>query len=82
MHKQVPETNEIGWDPKRGTLIREGVEGILNPNDKNALEAALQIRERHGGLITAISMGPPQADDALRESLGMGSHGRYHLPLT
>ena len=70
--KQVPETTDIGWDPKTGTLIREGVGGILNPNDKNALEAALQLREQHGGLITALSMGPPQAEDALREALSMG----------
>ncbi len=70
--KQVPETNEIGWDPKTGTLIRESTGGILNPNDKNALEAALQLREEHGGLITALSMGPPQAEDALREALSMG----------
>jgi electron transfer flavoprotein beta subunit len=71
--KQVPETNDIGWDPKTGTLIRESTGGILNPNDKNAIEAALQLREKHGGLITAISMGPPQAEDALREALGMGA---------
>lgn len=71
--KQVPETNDIGWDPNTGTLIRESAGGILNPNDKNALEAALQLRERHGGLITAISMGPSQAEDALRETLGMGA---------
>lgn len=70
--KQVPETNDIGWDPKTGTLIREGAGGILNRNDKNALEAALQLREQHGGLITALSMGPAQADEALREALSMG----------
>ena len=70
--KQVPETTEIGWNPETGTLIREGMGGILNPNDKNALEAALQLREEHGGLITALSMGPPQAEEALREALSMG----------
>jgi len=68
----VPETSDIGWDSTTGSLIREGVEGILNPNDKNALEAALQIREQHGGAITALSMGPRQAEDALREALSMG----------
>jgi len=68
----VPETSDIGWDSKTGTLIREGVEVILNPNDKNALEAALQIKEQHGGAITAISMGPRQTEDALREALSMG----------
>ena len=71
--KQVPETSDIGWDSATGSLIREGVEGILNPNDKNALEAALQIREQHGGVITALSMGPRQAEEALREALSMGT---------
>lgn len=70
--KQVPETTDIGWDPKTGTLMREGAGGILNPNDKNALEAALQLKEKHGGTVTALSMGPPQAEDALREALSMG----------
>jgi electron transfer flavoprotein beta subunit len=70
--KQVPETSEVGWDPKTGTLLREGVGGILNHNDKHAIEAALQMREAHGGLITALSMGPPQAEEALREAMSMG----------
>ena len=70
--KQVPETNEIGWDTEKGTLMRESVGGILNLNDKNALEAALQLREKYSGSITALSMGPPQAEDVLREALSMG----------
>ena len=70
--KQVPETTDIGWDPQTGTLIRDGVDGILNANDKHALEEALLLKERHGGTITALSMGPPQAEDALREALSMG----------
>ena len=70
--KQVPESTDIRWDPETGTLIREGTSGILNPNDKNALEAAIQLKERHDGIITAISMGPSQAEDALREALSMG----------
>ncbi|MFH1350854.1 MAG: electron transfer flavoprotein subunit beta/FixA family protein [Pseudomonadota bacterium] len=70
--KQVPETTDVGWDPTKGTLIREGVPGILNPNDKNAIEAALQIKERYGGLVTAVSMGPPRTEEALREALSMG----------
>lgn len=70
--KQVPETTDIGWDAKTGTLIREGAGCILNPNDKNALEAALRLKEKHEGSITALSMGPPQAEDALREALSMG----------
>ena len=70
--KQVPETTDIGWNPSTGTLIREGAPGILNRNDKNALEAALQLREEHGGCITALSMGPSQAEETLREALSMG----------
>lgn len=71
--KQVPNTNEVKIDPKTGTLIREGVPSIINPDDKNALEEALQIKEKMGGTVTVISMGPPQADFALREALAMGA---------
>lgn len=70
--KQVPESADVSWDPDTGTLRREGVPGVVNPTDKNALEAALQLRERHGGVITGLSMGPPQAEEALREALSMG----------
>jgi electron transfer flavoprotein alpha/beta subunit len=77
--KQVPETSEIRWNPETGTLIREGSSGLLNRNDKHAIEAALQLREIHGGSITALSMGPPQADEALREALGMGADGAVLL---
>jgi electron transfer flavoprotein alpha/beta subunit len=70
--KQVPARSEIDWDPKTGTLMREGAEGVLNLTDKHALEAALQLSERHGGHSTALSMGPPQAEEALREALSMG----------
>lgn len=70
--KQVPETTNVDWNPETGTLMREGVPGVLNPNDKNALEAGLQLKERHGGTITAVSMGPAQAEEALREALSMG----------
>jgi electron transfer flavoprotein alpha/beta subunit len=70
--KQVPDTNEVRLDPRTGTLIREGVPSIINPEDKNAIEAALTLREKLGGEVAVISMGPPQADDALREALAMG----------
>ncbi len=70
--KQVPDTNEVRLDPRTGTLIREGVPSIINPEDKNAIEAALTLREQKGGEVVVISMGPPQADDALREALAMG----------
>jgi len=70
--KQVPNTTEIRIDPKTGNLIREGVEGIINPEDRHALEASLRIREEVGGHITVLSMGPPQAMDVICEALAMG----------
>jgi len=72
--KQVPNTNEVKIDPIKGTLMRDGVESILNPDDANALEAALQIKDNDPKtFITVISMGPPQAEDMLRECLAMGA---------
>lgn len=72
--KQVPNTNEVRIDPVKGTLIREGVESILNPDDANALEEALRIKDKHeNARITVLSMGPAQADDMLRECLAMGA---------
>ena len=72
--KQVPDTNEVKIDPVKGTLIREGVPSILNPDDANALEAALELRDKHPGTtVTVISMGPPQAIYMLRECLAMGA---------
>lgn len=68
--KQVPDTTEIKIDPKTGTLQREGVPSIMNPEDKHALIAALKIK---GAEITAISMGPPQAEMVLREALAYGA---------
>jgi electron transfer flavoprotein alpha/beta subunit len=70
--KQVPDTTDVKIDPKTGTLIREGVPSIINPEDKNAIEAAVQLKEKHGGKITVVSMGPPQAEDAMREAYAMG----------
>lgn len=71
--KQVPDTTEVKIDPIKGTLIREGVPSIINPDDKNALEEALAIKEKNGANVTVVSMGPPQAEDALREALAMGA---------
>jgi len=71
--KQVPDTNEVKIDPKTGTLIREGVPSIINPDDKNALEEALTLKDNSGAHVTVISMGPPQAEKALREALAMGA---------
>ena len=71
--KQVPDTTVVKIDPVKGTLIREGVPSIINPEDKHALEAALQIKDNYGAHVTVISMGPPQAKNALREALCMGA---------
>ena len=71
--KQVPDTNEVKIDPKKGTLIREGVPSIINHDDKHALEEAVCLKEEIGGKVTTISMGPPQAADALREAYALGA---------
>ncbi len=71
--KQVPNTNEVKLDPVTGTLIRDGVPSIINPDDKAGLEAALRLKDEYGAHVTVISMGPPQADTALREALAMGA---------
>ena len=71
--KQVPDTTEVRIDPATGTLIRDGVPSIINPDDKGGLEAALALRESLGGKVTVLTMGPPQADLALREALAMGA---------
>jgi len=70
--KQVPDTTEVRIDPVTNTLIREGVPVIINPFDENAIEEGLRLRERYGGKVTVITMGPPQAENALREALAMG----------
>ncbi len=75
--KQVPDTNEVRLDPVTGTLIREGVPSIMNPDDKAGLEEALKIKDQNGAKITVVSMGPPQADDVLREALAMGADDAY-----
>ena len=72
--KQVPDTNEVKINHKTGTLIRDGVPSIINHDDKNALEAALVIKESMPDVhVTVLTMGPPQADTALREALAMGA---------
>ena len=72
--KQVPDTAQVKIDPDTNTLIRSGVESICNPYDIVAVEAAVQLVEKHGGKVTVISMGPPQAESALREALSLGAH--------
>ncbi|MHC4557455.1 MAG: electron transfer flavoprotein subunit beta/FixA family protein [Planctomycetota bacterium] len=70
--KQVPETNAVKMDETTGTMIRDGVEAIINPLDLYAIEAAIQLREQHGGKVITISMGPPKAEKALKEAIAMG----------
>ncbi len=71
--KQVPDTTEIKLDPVKGTLIRDGVPSIMNPDDKGGLEFALQLKDQYGAHVTVITMGPPQADAILREAFAMGA---------
>lgn len=75
--KQVPDTTEIKIDPVTNTLIRAGVPSIVNPFDANALEMAVQLKEKYGGIITVISMGPAQAEVALKECLSVGADEAY-----
>ncbi len=70
--KQVPETNAVKMDEATGTMIREGVEAIINPLDLYAIEGAILLREQYGGEIIALSMGPAKAITALREAIAMG----------
>jgi electron transfer flavoprotein beta subunit len=72
--KQVPDTAQVKIDPETNTLIRSGVESICNPYDLVATEAAVQLVEKYGGKVTVISMGPPQAESALRECLSLGAN--------
>ena len=72
--KQVPDTTEVRIDKETNTLISEGVPSILNPDDANALEQALQLKDKYDDVtVTVLSMGPPQADVMLRECLAMGA---------
>lgn len=70
--KQVPDTTEIKIDPVTNTLVREGVESIINPFDLYAIEEAVRLKEQYGGTVTAITMGPPQAETALRDAVALG----------
>ena len=70
--KQVPDTKNVRIDPDTHTLVRQGVESIINPFDMFAVEAALKIKDQNGARVTVITMGPPQASEALRDTLGLG----------
>jgi electron transfer flavoprotein beta subunit len=71
--KQVPDTTDVKLDPKTGNLLREGLKSVVNPEDRHALEAAVALKETYGGKVTVLSMGPPQAIDAVTEAVGMGA---------
>jgi len=70
--KQVPDTTDVRIDPKTNTLMREGVQSIINPFDMYAIEEGLRLKAKLGGKVTALTMGPPQAEAALREAISMG----------
>jgi len=71
--KQVPGTTDVKIDPKTNTLIRRGIKNIINPFDTYALEEGVRVKERCGGNVTVISMGPPQTEEILREAISLGA---------
>jgi len=71
--KQVPDAKDVRLDPKTNTLAREGVDSIMNPYDRHALEEAVAIKEQLGGVVTVLTMGPPQAEAVLREAIACGA---------
>ena len=77
--KQVPDAKDVRLDPVTNTLSREGVESIMNPFDRHALEEAVAIKEQLGGNVTVITMGPPQAETVLREALSCGADDQARL---
>ncbi len=77
--KQVPDTNDMRIDPKTNNLIREGVPAVVNPTDLNAIEEALRFRDTFGAIVSVLSMGPPQAEQSLREAIAMGVDQAYLL---
>ena len=91
--KQVPGTTEVKINAETNTLVRQGIKNVINPFDTYALEEGVRLKEKHGGKVTAISMGPPQALDMLKEAVSLGAdeavllsdgalpaqtHGRLH----
>lgn len=71
--KQVPGSSEVEVDEKTGVLKRDGVESKMNPYDLFALETAMRLKQRHGGRVNAVTMGPPQAEEIIREAYMMGA---------
>ncbi len=70
--KQVPDASTVRFDKEKGTLVREGVESVINPFDYNAIEAGLALKDQVGGEVSVLTMGPPQAQDAIREAISLG----------
>ncbi len=77
--KQVPDASQVRVNYETGTLIREGVPAILNPFEAHAVEEAVRLREKYGGKVTVLTMGPPQATEALKECLSRGADKAYLL---
>ena len=77
--KQVPDTNDMRIDPKTNNLIREGVPAVVNPTDLNAIEEALRFKDTLDASVSVLSMGPPQAEQSLREAIAMGCDQAYLL---
>lgn len=75
--KQVPGTTQVKINPETGTLIRDGVEAVVNPFDEYAVEEAIRIKEKVGGIVKVVTMGPPQAENALRTCIAMGADEGY-----
>lgn len=71
--KQVPDTEAVKLNPETNTLVRDGVENIMNPFDRQALEAALMLKDKGGAKVTVLTMGLPQATDILKEAIAMGA---------
>ena len=71
--KQVPDAKDVRLDPKTNPLSRDGVQSIMNPYDRHALEEAVRLKEQYGGTVTVLSMGPPQAEATLREAISCGA---------
>ncbi len=71
--KQVPDAKDVRLDPKTNTLSRDGVQSIMNPFDRHALEEGVRLKEKYGGTVIVLSMGPPQAEEMLREAISCGA---------
>lgn len=71
--KQVPDATNVRIDPETNTLVRAGVQSIVNPFDMYAIEEAVRLKEKFGGVVTVVTMGPPQAEEALREAISLGA---------